>query len=47
MLRADLQHNPRIHEDLYEMWAERFAVEKKAVNAIGPEGVTACMRIPR
>jgi hypothetical protein len=38
MLRADLQHNPHIHEDLYEMWAERFAVEKKAVNAIGLEG---------
>jgi len=38
MLRADLQHNPRNREDLYEMWAERFAVEKRAVNAIGPEG---------
>jgi len=38
MLRADLQHNPRIREDLYEVWAERFAGEKRAVNAIGPEG---------
>ena len=38
MLRAALQHNPRIREDLYEMWAGRFAVEKRAVNAIGPEG---------